>query len=129
MDANRRIALLPSGALLIALVVVAMLIRRNLQQRQQSARRASSEGCLPTIGVARRLWGHAAARGGAREERPRAVAGSHEVQLSATAEVASSHPRDTEMDPWQCYAISEREVAELWQMLRQLDQRGEVRWA
>lgn len=40
--------------------------------------------------------------------------------------VACGDPRDADVDPWLCYAISEREAAELRETLSQLGQRGVV---
>ena len=43
----------------------------------------------------------------------------------AAVDLAASHNGDADADPWLCYAICEREAAELQEMLRQLHQRGE----
>ena len=50
------------------------------------------------------------------------------MAVDVTADLVSGHPCHADADPWLCYAISEREAAELQEMLRQLHQRGEVEW-
>ena len=49
--------------------------------------------------------------------------------FSAAAEphvAAFNDHHEPDMDPWMCYAMSERDATELFEMLRQLTERGDV---